>query len=836
VKAGAPPTSKTVSKLRNFCPPAGLIRWVQPLFPVFSHLRFAFRQLAKTPGFTAVVVLTLALGLGASTAIYSVVNGVLLRPLAFREPDRLLYLAESIPGNGPAVWPASARHFTEWRQQATSFESLSVIDPAGASVTGQGEPEQVEMMRVSANLFATLGVQPALGRAFLAGEDEAGRDRVVLLSDRLWRRKYRADPAVIGTTIMLDGEAHTVTGVLPAWFRFPNAHTLLSYHASLARPDLFKPKVFSAEELGFLMGNFNYGVIGRLKPHVTAQAALTELNGIGAHLARLFGQKIDLRAVVTPFQEAVVGKSRLGLLMLLGAIGAVLLIICVNVANLLLVRAEARSADAAIRMALGASRAQLLRQALTETSLLAFLGGGLGVAVAAAGLRFLVRFAPADLPRLDEVRLDGRVLWFALALTTLTGLIFGLVPAWRTASADPQNALKSRGRALAGAGSRLRTALVVAETGLSAALLIVAGLLLASFSRLIRVEQGFSAPAVLAAEVAIPKAKYRQPEQQNDFFERVVARLNASPGVVSAAFTSALPLKGEIWIDTVWLPGDSRPLFERPSTNVRFISPDYFRTMGIPLLAGRSFDPSDRGKKVAVISERLAHSFWPGLDAIGRKFEGGSGLFEVIGMVGDVRADAHKPAVPIFYHPYWDWPPQSSTIVARAAGDPRSIAGAIRQAVHAVDADVPVPGMHTMQEVLEDSLAQRRFQMALATAFAATALLLAALGIYGVVSYSVTRRTNEIGIRTALGARPSSLVRMVLRQGLTPVALGWLTGVVAAFALSRVLGSLLYEVRPDDPATLAAVSTLMAAVALAACWLPARRATRVDPMIALRAE
>src|SRR5664280_1418682 len=635
---------------------------------------------------------------------------------------------------------------------------------------------------------------------------------------------------------MLDDEAQVVVGVLPAWFRFPNAHTLLSYHTALTQPDLFKPKVFSAQELDVLMGNFNYGVIGRLKPGITAQAALTELNGLGVQLAQLSGQKVDLRAVVTPFQETVVGKSRLGLLVLLGAIGTVLLIICVNVANLLLVRAEARSADSAIRMALGASRAQLLRQALTETMLLAFFGGALGIAVAAAGLRFLIRIAPADIPRLDEVRLDGGVLWFALALTTLTGLIFGLAPAWRTASNDPQNALKSRGRTLAGAGSRLRTALIVAESGLSAALLILAGLLLTSFSRLIRVEKGFSAPTVLAAEITIPKAKYQQAEQQNDFFEHVVARLNASPEVVSAAFTSALPLKGEIWIDSVWLPGDARPVFERPSTNVRFISPDYFRTMGIPLLAGRSFRVSDQGRKVAVISERLAHALWPGLDVIGRNFEGGFGLYEVVGVVGDVRADAHKPAAPIFYHPYWDWPPQSSTIVARAAGDPRSIGDVVRQAVRAVDADVPVPSLNTMQEVLEDSLAQRRFQMALAATFAATALLLAALGIYGVVACSVARRAGSKHAQTAVSSQPGHLVWMVLRQGLTPVVLGLFGGTAMALAMSRVLGSLLYEVRPYDPATLAAVALILLLTAVFACLLPARRATRVSPVDALRAE
>jgi predicted permease len=780
--------------------------------------------------------LLLACGIGATTAIYSVVNGVLLRPLDFRDPDRLVFIGESIADSGYGVLPVSARHFTEWRGQSASFENLSAIAAGSVNLTGKDDPERLEEMRVSASLFNTLGVQPALGRGFLPDEDRSGKNRVVVLGNQFWLRKYHGDPAIVGSTILLDTEAYTVVGVLPAWFHFPSAHALVSFFPGLAQPDLFRPMVFSSDELGQLMGSFNYGAIGRLKPGVSRQAAQTELTVICAQLSKLSGEKVDLSAVVTPFREAIVGKSRLGLLVLMGAVGAVLLIICVNLANLLLVRAEGRAVDSAIRLALGASRRQLLRQSLIETLLMALLGGALGVALAGWALRLLVRIAPPDIPRLDEVRLDGGVVAFALVLTTLTGLVFGLVPAWRAASSDPQSVLRSRSRSLAGEGRRLRNALIIVETGLSATLLILAGLLLGSFSRLVHVPTGFSAPTVLAADISIPWNKYKEPAQKNAFFEQVVSKLESSPEVASAAITTQLPLKGETWVDSAWLPGDSRPLYDRPSTNVRFVSSDYFRTMGIPLVAGRSFAITDHERKVAVISERLAHMLWPASSAIGRSFEGGFGLYEVIGVVGDVRTDAHKPEVPIFYHPYWDWPPQSSTVIARAVGDPRSIAGVMRRAVASVDPDVPVPSLHTMQDVLDDSLLQRRFQAMLGAAFAGTALLLAAFGIYCVVACSVARRTNEIGIRSALGAQPADLLWLVVRQGMAPVLVGLVGGIAAALAFSRVLEGLLFEIKPYNPATIGAVTLIMMATAAAACLLPARRATRVDPVEALRSE
>jgi putative ABC transport system permease protein len=430
------------------------------------------------------------------------------------------------------------------------------------------------------------------------------------------------------------------------------------------------------------------------------------------------------------------------------------------------------------------------------------------------------------------------VLLFAFAITAATGLLFGLAPAWRSSRTDPQAALKSGGRSATGGagGRRIRATLVGAEVGLSAVLLITAALLMTSFVRLMRADKGFQAPSVLAVDVSIPWAKYSEPAQRNAFHERVVARLASQPGVLSAAVSTALPLQGETWIDDVSLPGDSRQGFARPTTNVRFITSDYFRTMGIPLLAGRTFSDNDRQRKVLVISERLARTLWPGQDPVGRQVFTSTKTYEVIGLAHDVRVDADKPPVAMIYKPYWEWAPRRVMLVARAAGDPRSIMGAVRAAIHGVDADVPVPEMRTMREVLEESVAQRRFQMTLAGAFAATALLLAALGIYGVVSYSVARRTNEMGIRMALGARSGQLHRLVVRQSMAPVALGLAAGIAAALVAARVLGSLLYEVSARDPLTISAVAALLAAVALAASYVPARRATAVDPLDALRCD
>lgn len=808
---------------------------------LWTGIRTSAHTLRREPGFATLAILTLALGIGANTAIFSIVNGVLLRPLPYSDPDRLVVLREVIPAVAQTypTLPASGRHFVEWRQRASSFERISLVDTGSVSLTGNGEPEQLDAARVSADMFRTLGVRAAFGRTFVDGEDQEGRERVAVISDALWRRRFHADPSVVGKTVNLDSVAHTIVGVLPASFRFPAATSALPGQGVVAHPEIFEPKTLRKQELENLMGMFNYTVLARLKKGVTREQALAEMNVIAAQLDKLSGENVKLRAVVTPLESAVTGTSRLGLLVLLGAVGSVLLIVCVNLANLMLARAERRSRESAIRTALGASRGQLIRMALVETLLIAFAGGALGVALAAGGLGALVKSAPADIPRLNEVALDGRVLLFAFAITAATGLLFGLAPAWRSAHADPQAALKSGGRSASGGtgARRFRSMLVGAEVGLSAVLLITAALLMTSFVRLMRADKGFEAPTVVAVDLAIPHARYSEDAQVNLFHERLLARLRAQPGVLSAAISTALPLQGETWVDDISLPGEPRGNFSNLTTNVRFISADYFRTMGIPLRAGRTFSDNDRKRDVLVIAERLARKLWlRGEDPLGRKVVSSTKTYEVIGVAGDIRTNADKPPVAMIYKPSWAWAPVRAMLVARAAGDPRSIMGAVRASIRAVDADVPVPEMRTMRELLDESVAQRRFQMTLAGAFAATALLLAALGIYGVVSYSVARRTNEMGIRMALGARSGQLHGLVVRQSMTPVALGLAAGVAAALGAGRVLGSLLYEVSPRDPVAIAAVVGLLGAVAAAASYVPARRATAIDPLDALRCD
>jgi predicted permease len=803
-----------------------------------SELRYASRSLLREPGFTAIALLTVAIGIGANTAIFSIVNGVLLRPLPYHEPERLVTLREVLPAFAQTypTLPASPWHFTQWQRRAKSLEGLAAIQTISMTLTGSGEPEQIDAMRVSASLFDVLGVRPALGRGFLPGEDTEGKERVAILGDSLWRRRFNAEAAIIGRTIQLDGQAFTVVGVLPRGFQFPSLSVLELGKIDAGTAEFFVPMAFNKEEMSVLMGRFNYDVVARLRRGVGPERATAELNVIAQQLVNASGEKVELRAKVAPLLDSMVGGSRRGLLVALCAVGAVLLIVCVNLANLMLARAERKGRESAIRTALGASRGRLLRQALMPALLIALVGGAAGIALAAGGLGALVKSAPADIPRLNEVRLDGRVLLFALGITTVTGLLFGLAPAWRTSRADPESALRGGGRTATGGagGLRLRSALITIEVGLSAMLLVVAALLMNSFFRVMRAEKGFRAPNVLSADVEIPRAKYSKPELCAQFHQRLLAQLASQPGVVSSAMVSALPLEGEVWIDNISVHGDPRGDWEKPTANVRFMSEDYFRTMGIPLRAGRTFNDDDRKRDVAIVSERLAETLWPGQVAVGRQIVDGGKTREVIGVAGDVRVAPNKPPVSMLYRPYWDWPARRMLLVARTAGDPLSIAGGMRAAAHSVDSDVPLTRIRTMQAVLGESVAQQRFQMLLAAVFAATALLLASLGIYGVVSYAVARRTNEVGIRMALGAQAGNVYRMVLWQAMTPILLGLAAGAAGAVAAGSVLAKLLYEVSPRDPATLAGVTLLLCLVGLAACSVPARRATRVDPLDALR--
>jgi predicted permease len=808
---------------------------------MWNDIRYAFRTLSRERAFAAMAVLSLAVGIGANTAIFSVVDGVLLRPLPYRDPQSLFSIREVIPKMAhlyPSM-PVNFSHYYEWRRHCAALESLAIVDAASPSLTGEGEPELLNGALVSANIFRVLGANPQLGRGFLDEEDPEGHNQVVILADSLWRRRFSADPSIIGRKITLSGRPLVVVGVLPPGFKFPN-QTDLGRDGLGAKTEIFQPLGYSKDDFEEITGDYNWAAIARLRPGVTPQKAVAELNVIQAGISSRIPEKMDLHVAMTPLQEDMVGTARRGLLVLLAAVGAVLLILCVNLANLSLARAAGRARESAIRTALGACRAQLVRQMLTESLVLAAAGGLLGIALATWGVRLLLAAAPLGLPRMEEVSVDWRVLGFAVLLSLFTGVVFGILPALRSAGAHPQEALKSgsytttEGRR----GIQLRNLLVGLEAALSAVLLIAAGLLLGSFVRLMHVDKGFDIERVLAVDLAMPSTRYAAKEQQSAFFERVLDKAWSLPGVQSAAFVSALPLQGETHIDLVAAEGDPRPMFERPMANVRFISPDYFKTLHIPFREGSSFNNSHRNRKVVIVSQGAAQRLWPGQSAVGRTMQHNATLEEVVGVTADIRSTSlDKDPVLMIYIPYWQRAGKlSSSLLLRTAMDPLGIAAAVREAIRQVDTDVPVPEMRTMQKVMSGSIAERRFQMMLVMLFALAALALAGFGIYGVVSYSVARRRTEMGIRLALGADTAGLQRMVLWQGIRPVAAGLAVGVVVALVAGRVLSSLLFQVSARDPLTIGGVALVLLMVSAAAAIVPARRATRVDPMRTLRFE
>jgi len=808
---------------------------------MWNDIRYAFRTLLRERGFASMAVLSLAVAIGANTAIFSVVNGVLLRPLPYRDPERLFAIREVAPklAHMYPTLPVNFSHYYEWSKHWSAVESVAIIESAAPNLTGAGEPELLNGALVSASIFRVLGVSPQLGRGFLDEEDPEGHNQVAVISDSLWKRRFSADPAIIGRKITLNGRPHVVVGVLPAAFQFPGQNDLWIRAGLGAKTEVFQPLGYSKDDLEEINGDYNYAAIARLRPGVSRQKALAELNVIQADISKRIPEKMDLHAAMSSLHDDIVGQSRRGLLVLLGAVGAVLLILCVNLANLSLARAAGRARESAIRTALGAGRAQLVRQRLTESLVLALAGGILGIALAAWGVQLLVGAAPLDLPRLAEVSLDGRVLGFAVLISLVTGVAFGILPALRSAGAHPQEALKSgsytttEGRH----GVRLRGLLVGVEAAFSAVLLITAGLLMGSFVRLMHVDKGFDVERVLAVNVRMPPSKYTEKAQQAAFFDRLLEKTLPLPGVVSTGLVSALPLQGETWVDLAAAEGDRRPMFERPMVNVRFVSPDYFKTLRIPFREGQTFDDSQRNRNVAIVSQGTTRRLWPGQSPLGRRMLLIETPEEVVGVTADVRSTSlDKDPVSIVYVPYWQHPRLSAGLLLRTAMDPRGIAAGVRAAIHQVDADVPVPEMQTLQEVMSDSVAQRRFQTMLVMLFAAAALALAGFGIYGVVSYSVARRRTEMGIRMALGAGTAGLRRMVLWQGIRPVVAGLAVGIAGALAAGRILSSLLFQVSARDPVTIGGVALVLLAVSVVAALAPARRATRVDPMKALRFE
>jgi predicted permease len=788
-----------------------------------QDLRYALRGIRRNPGFATVAILSLGIGIGANTAIFSLVNSVLLRPLAYRDPDRLFAVREISPlfaALGPvAVNPVHAR---EWAERCPSVEQGVVIAADRVQLVAGGEPASVPGVRVGASVLSLFGAQPLFGRAFLAGEERLGLHRVAMLSESLWRARFHADRSVIGTAVLLDGEPYQVIGVLPGWFRLPYARGA----------EIFRPLALSDAEWNRRTGNYNYAAVLRLRPGATPKQALAEINSV----QQGFGQ--ELKATLTPVLEVVTGRARLGLWMLAAAVGAVLLLVCINLANLLLSRVASRSREAAIRTALGAGRGRQLRQLLTESLLLSAIGGALGIVLAAWLVQMLGAATTLDLPRIEEVRVDPGVLWFAFCLSMFTGLLFGALPSWRLTSHDPQMALRAGSHTVTEGrrSQRLREFLIAIEAAVSVALLVVAGLLAASLTRLMQVDKGFEAGHVLTAKIELAGQLYRADLSREQYFNRLLGEVSSIPGVQAAGFTTALPASGRTWNDPIYLEGAPRGA-RRPVDN-RYTSPGYFRAMNIGMIQGRTYEESDRGRSVAVLSQKAARLLWPeDPNPLGRRFMGEDDKPKIlVGVVAEVRADLDTDPPPMAYYPYWQRPPDDGALVVRTTGDPLAAAGALRAALRRQDPHLPVPAIRTMEEVLDSSIAGRRFQLILMAAFAVSALLVASLGIYGVVSYSVARRRNEIGIRMALGAARWQLLALVVRQGMVPVMVGLAGGLALAIFLAQAIRGLLFGVGPADPLTFLIVAAALLVVSALACLFPARRATATDAIAALRFE
>ena len=804
-----------------------------------QDVRYALRMLAKNPAFTAIAVVALALGIGANTAIFSVVNAVLLRPLPFKHPEQLVMLWENAAHLGFPKDTPSPANFLDWQKQAQSFTGMAAMVERSFNLTGVGEPERLEGRRISANLFDLLGVPALLGRTFVADDDRPG-SHVVLLSHSLWQRRFGSDPGVIGRALTLNGESYTVVGVMPRFVQLPGYAT---------RSDqLWVPVAFPQEEAS-QRGNHFLEVIARLKAGITLKQAQTEMETIAARLAQQYPVYNTRRgAVVVPLHEQIVGDIRPALLVLLGAVGFVLLIACANVANLLLARAAVRQKEIALRLALGASRSRLTRQFLTESVLLAIFGAGLGLLLAFAGIRILGTFIPSSISQVQTISIDATVLIFTAGVAVLTGIAFGLAPAIHGSHLNLNDTLKESGRDSAGAarGHRARGLLVIGEVAISFVLLIGAGLLINSFLHLRKLDPGFRADHLLTMKVDLSEVKYPDRDRRAAFFDEVTRRVRALPGVQSAAVANNLPLTYNGDSMTISIEGlADPPPGQQPDVIYRVIGPGYFATMGIQIVRGRDFTDHDKGdaKDVVVISEKTAQHFWPGQDPIGKRLKPGSSAStspwrEVIGVVKDVRQNdliaPTKMEMYLNYRQLKNIP--ANALVVRTSIEPMSLAGSVRNAIWSVDKDQAVADIDTMDHIVAEAVARQRFSMVLLGFFAAVALLLASVGIYGVMSYSVAQRTREIGIRIALGARRADVLQMTVKAGLKLVGAGMLLGVAAAFILTRVMATLLYGISATDPITFAGISLVLLAVAIFASYVPALRATKVDPIVALRAQ
>ncbi|HXR99291.1 MAG TPA: ABC transporter permease [Pyrinomonadaceae bacterium] len=808
---------------------------------MMNDLQYGLRMLWKHKSVSGIALLTLALGIGVNSAIFSIVNAVVLRPLPYPESERLMVVWGNLHKTGLEEIEISALEFQDFQQQCQAFEHIAAYAIQGLNLTGVDQPERVRGATVSANLFPTLRVQPQLGRNFTVDEDRAGNDAVVILGDSLWQRRFGGDPSVINKTVQLDGRTLTVIGVMPANFHFPDRDT------EAWIPLAFTPDLLEENNRGSHFLN----VIGRLKSGVTPSQAQADLDTVTTRLSQehVSTYRGGFSASIRSLHEELVGNLRRAMLVLLGAVGLVLLIACANVAHLRLASATSRYREFAIRAALGANRARVVRQFMTESLLLSFIGGALGLTLAVWVVRALVVLMPKDTPRLEEIKLDYRVVLFTLGTSLLTGIVFGLAPSFQAARTNLNDVLKEAGRG--GDASRrlkLRNLLVVSEFALSLVLLIGAGLMVKSLLRLQEVKPGFDSANLLTMRIALPSSKYETFTKSHTFFQQLLDQLEARPEVESVGAINLLPFGGGGGDRSFSIQDQPTASgHARPDEQVRFVTPGYFRAMSIPLLTGRDFTRRDLPDtpQVAIVNSAFARKFWPNDNALGKRISfqnNNPKWYEIVGVVGNVKhrgldiQDHAEIYIPAFQPLFADGNVPALYLAVRTKSDPLLLAPAMRSEVAALDRDQPIYSLMTMDQRISDSIAPRRFNMFILGLFAALALVLAAIGIYGIMAFSVVQRTHEIGVRMALGASTRDVLTLVMRNGFKLALIGIIVGLVAAFAATRVLSSLLYEVSARDPLIFVLDAILLAMAALLACYIPARRATKVDPLVALRYE
>jgi putative ABC transport system permease protein len=826
--------------------------WLQQLRleeEMFQDVRYGLRALRKKPAFTSIAAITLALGIGANTAIFSVINGVLLRPLPFTDPARLVMIWTDNPAYqlGFHEFPAANADLPEWRATATSFEEIAAFQTSPADLTGAGDPERVGGVEVTANLLPTLGIRPGLGRVFSAEEEQLGRDAVVVISHRLWQRRFGADDQIVGKTITVNSMPRVVIGVMPGSVRFLRAGEMPRAYNLPEEAELWMPLARDASYWQNRRQRQLVSLIGRLKVGVTQEQAQAEMDAISARQALDYPETHEgWRVWLTPLFNQMVGQTQTPLLVLFGAVGFLLLIACANIASLLLARASARRREIAVRLAIGAGRARIIRQLLTESVLLAVLGGGLGLFFGYLGLDVLLRFIPPSVPRLQDISLDASVLLFTVSISIITGVLFGLVPAWQASRQNVAEALKDAGRAASGGrGIRSHTLLVSAEVALVVVLLVGAVLMLQSLRRLLAIDPGFKPDNVASFEVSLPRTRYESGEQRARFFEQAEARLRGLAGVRASGAVSNLPLSSNESMNYFVVEGaEAVPRGKEPLAEDRVVTPGYFEAMGMSLISGRGFsaDDSAAGPLVAIINETLARQFLPSGDVIGKRIRwalGNEGWRTIVGVVRDVRGFALEVgARPQIYHTFAQSPNEESmaiVVLAEPVAIP-SLRNAIQEELKQLDAALPVAKFRMMDQLVTTSVARPRFSALLLGLLAATALVLTSVGLYGVVAYGVSQRTREIGIRMALGARQTTVLGLVIRQGLQPVLSGLCLGLPGSIVVMRLLASQLYEVQATDPATISLVVGCLLLISFAACYIPARRAARIDPTLALRQE